>query len=329
MVCRHNRNKAIKFIFLVPKQELGNEPKFQLKRRPGMKKVGIFLGLFLMLGTAPLFADRGSIPFKPHVQIFEPNQRAMIAWNGDEEILLLSTDMRASEATQVLEVLPLPSEPQVKKGDVETFRRANDLINQKIRRFAPLAGKGRALSPGAPPAGEVTFHKKIGAHDISVTHVLNPQGFISWVEKYLKSAGVQNPTIPAAYQRIIAEYLTEGFTWFVFDVVSLSEVLSTGEAIQYRFKTKFLYYPMKVTQTVVGHTKVDLLILTPKLLERFPGIPRSQVQLRHAPVSITSQELRSLNPEMDALLSHREDMKLRIWQLQGEMSAFRQDLIAQ
>jgi len=294
-----------------------------------VKKVGMFLGLFLMLGTAPLLADRGSIPFKPHVQIFEPNQRAMIAWNGDEEILLLSTDMRASEATQVLEVLPLPSEPKVKKGDVETFRRANDLINQKIRRFALPAGKGGDRSPGAPPAGEVTFHKKIGAHDISVTHVLNPQGFITWVEKYLKSAGVQNPTIPPAYQSIIADYLAEGFTWFVFDVVSLSEVLSTGEAIQYRFKTKFLYYPMKVTQTVVGHTKVDLLILTPKLLERFPGIPRSQVQLRHAPISITSQELRSLNPEMDALLSHREDMKLRIWQLQGELSAFRQDLIAQ
>ena len=294
-----------------------------------MKKVGIFLGLFLVLGTAPLFADRGSIPFNPNVQIFEPNQRAMIAWNGDEEILLLSTDMRASQATQVLEVLPLPSEPQVKKGDVETFRRANSLINKKIRRFAQPGGKGRDLAPGAPPAGEVTFHKKIGAHDISVTHVLNTAGFISWVEKYLKSAGVQNPIIPAANRRIIAEYLAEGFTWFVFDVVSLDEVLSTGEAIQYRFKTKFLYYPMKITQTVVGHTKVDLLVLTPKLLERFPGIPISQVQLRHEPISITSQELRSLNPEMDALLSHREDMKLRIWQLQGEMAAFRQDLIAQ
>lgn len=66
--------------------------------------------LVLFPGT-PLFADRGLIPFIPGVQIFEPNQRAMIAWNGSEEILLLSTDLRASQATQVLEVLPLPSEP--------------------------------------------------------------------------------------------------------------------------------------------------------------------------------------------------------------------------
>jgi hypothetical protein len=78
----------------------------------------------------------------------------------------------------------------------------------------------------------------------------------------------------------------------------------------------------------VGYTNVDLLVLTPKLLSRFPGIPLSQLQLRHEPVSITSQELRSLNPEMDALLEHREDMKLRIWRLRGEMASFQKDLIA-
>jgi hypothetical protein len=293
-----------------------------------LKKISLFLVLFLALGTPSLFADRGLIPFKPGVQIFEPNQRAMLAWNGEEEILLLSTDLRASKPTQVLEVLPLPAEPRVKKGDVETFKRATSLINAKnLWRFLGV-GKGRARH-GAPPAGKVTFHKKIGAHDISVTQVLNTAGFISWVEKYLQSQGVQNPIIPGANKRIIGEYLAEGFTWFVFDVVSLDEVLSTGEAIQYRFKTKFLYYPMKVTQTVAGQTNVDLLVLSPRLLAKFPGIPSSQVQLRHPPVSITSRELSSLNPDMDALLGHREDMKLRIWRLRGAMAAFHQDLIAQ
>lgn len=53
--------------------------------------------------------------------------------NGQEEILLLPTDLRASEATEVLEVIPLPSEPEVKKGDVEVFRRATTLINKKLR----------------------------------------------------------------------------------------------------------------------------------------------------------------------------------------------------
>ena len=311
------------------KQTSRGQPQNMHEKEVHMKKVGIFLVPLLLLCASCLFADGGLISLKQGVRMFKPNQRAMIAWNGSKEILLLSTDMRASEAAQVLEVVPLPTEPEVKKGDVETFRRATALINSKIRR--PSAGRhGKAAQQASGrPAGEVTFHKKIGAHDISVAHVLSTDGFIAWVEKYLGSLQVQNPVIPPATKKIIDEYLAGKFTWFVFDVISLDEVLSTGEAVEYQFKTKFLYYPMKITQTVEGATTVDLLILTPKLLSRFSGIPSSQVDLRHEPVPISSEELRSLNPDMDALLGHREDMKLRIWRLQGEISSFQQDLIAQ
>ena len=65
------------------------------------------LALLSLLFVSVARADRGSIPFKPHVQIFEPTQRAMIAWDGREEILVLSTDLRASEPTKVLEVILL------------------------------------------------------------------------------------------------------------------------------------------------------------------------------------------------------------------------------
>jgi hypothetical protein len=295
-----------------------------------MKKVVLFLIPLLLLCVPLVLADGGLISLKRGVQMFKPNQRAMIAWNGSEEILLLSTDMKASEATGVLEVVPLPSEPKVKKGDVETFRKATDLINRKIRRpvMSRAGARGGRAGGGARPAGEVTFHKKIGAHDISVAHVLSTNGFIAWVEEYLRSLHVQNPGISPEMKKVVDEYLSGNFTWFVFDVISLDEVLSSGEAVQYRFKTKFLYYPMKVTQTVEGATTVDLLVLTPRLLDNFPGIPISMVDLRHDPVPITSEELRSLNPDMDALLGHRKEMKLRIWRLQGQMSSFQEDLIA-
>ncbi len=160
--------------------------------------------------AAAAHADRGSIPFIPGVEIFEPIQRAMIAWNGEEEILLLSTDLRASAPTKVLEVLPLPSEPEVKKGDIEVFKRAVNLINSRIRRrHGAAVSKGRGLSLGeyAPPAGEVTFHKRIGAHDVSVVHVLNRRGFIEWVEDYLRSKGVENPKIPEGLKSVVGEYL--------------------------------------------------------------------------------------------------------------------------
>ncbi|MBN2498253.1 MAG: DUF2330 domain-containing protein [Deltaproteobacteria bacterium] len=275
-------------------------------------------------------ADRGSIPFKPHVQIFEPNQRAMIAWNGAREILLLSTDLRASAPTKVLEVLPLPAEPEVKKGDVEVFRRATELINRKIAQphLAEARTRGMTKSAAQVPAGEVTFHKKIGAHDVSVTHVLDAAGFVSWVEAYLKKSGVGTPEIPPALKAVVEEYLSERFTWFVFDVVELDEQPKTNEAIEYSFATDRLYYPLKITRTESGFTTVDLLVLTPRLLRNFPGIPASRVQLAHEPVSISRRELESLSRPMAELLGRQAEYKLRIWKVSGRLRDFTADLIA-
>lgn len=288
-----------------------------------MKRLALALVLGLILAPAVAWADRGLIPFKPQVKLFEPKQRVMLAWDGQEEILLLSTDLRASEPTRILEVMPLPAEPQVKKGDVETFRKAVALINRKLQ---PVL-KGR-LPTAAKSAAEVTFHKKIGAHDISVTRVRDPAGFIRWVENYLRTQGVRNPLISPEHKALIKEYLEDGYTWFVFDVVQVDAVPSTGEAIQYRFKSSYLYYPLRITRTAQGHTDIELLVLSPRLLTTFSGIPKSQVELRHPPVSLTPAELRLLNPDMAALLGYQGDMKLRIWRIRGELASFHQDLLA-
>ena len=295
-----------------------------------MKRTVGLLVLGIVLATQTAVADRGSIPFHPWVKIFEPDQRAMIAWNGSEEILLLSTDLRASEPTKVLEVIPLPSEPQVEEGDVEVFRKATELINRKLAPRMPLApgGRGTYAAPGGRPAAELTFHEKIGAHDISVIHVLDHQGFIRWVNDYLRRAGVENPTIPPPLAGVIGEYLRDDYKWFVFDVIELGEKTVTNDAIQYRFKSNCVYYPLKIMRTEEGRTRITLLILTPRLLSNFPGLPASRINLAHQPVAITSSELRSLNKELDALLGHRSDMKLRIWKIEGRLSAFQRDLIA-
>lgn len=286
--------------------------------------------LFLSLAVSyTSSADRGSIPFHPEVKIFEPKQRAMLAWNGEEEVLLLSTDLSASEPTKVLEVIPLPAEPVVTKGDVEIFQKATQLINKKLSRELGLSRAGDPIkSLGGKPAGEVTFHERIGAHDVSVTHVLNSGGFMKWVEDYLTSAGVEKPLIPEALQKVVGEYLKDGFGWFVFDVVSLDEKPKTSEAIQYRFASTCLFYPLRIMRTEEGHTTVHLMVLTPRLLSSFPGLAVDRVHLLHKPVSISRRELRFLSEEMEELFPQAEALKLRLWQIEGELSSFQEDLIA-
>ena len=263
----------------------------------------------------------------PNVTIFEPNQRAMIAWNGTEEILLLSTDLKASESTKVLEVLPLPSEPKVTKGDVDVFRRATTLINRKVGDETKNLNTRDGVKI-AEPAGEITFHEKIGAHNISVAHVLDPSGFVEWVDDYLKKAGVSNPVVPENLKATVKEYTNEKFNWFVFDVVDLDDKTKTNDAIQYRFKTGSLFYPLRISRTDTGETSIDLLILTPRLLTEFSGFNTDLIELRQPPISITSKELRSLNEDMDGLLGHQANMKLRVWHITSTLNSFYKDIVA-
>ncbi len=274
-----------------------------------------------------VFSDRGLMVLDPGVQIFEPTQRAMICWNGSEEILLLSTDVHASESTMVLEVLPVPSEPAVKKGDLETFRKATDLINWSL--LAADGAKGRTLSEGVVvPSAEVTFHERIGCHDISVTHLLDGDGFVAWVVQYLQTLGIEKDIVSPAMRSLIEQYIEEGFEWFVFDAVTISEEIATNEPIQYRFKTTRLFYPLKITQTAAGSTSIELLILTPRLLRMFPGLPLSRVHLKHDPVTIRAEELKEIDEDMFEMLESHRELKLRIWSIEGDLGSFTKDLIA-
>ena len=292
-----------------------------------MKYLSIIVTFSFLLLLSPVSANRGMIPVNPNVQIFEPNQRAMIAWNGVEEILLLSTDLHASDSTTLLEVLPLPSEPDVKKGDLETFRKATDLINRKL--FKGRMAKGRELSKDViVPSGEVTFHKRIGAHDISVTHLLNAQGFVDWVVDYLQTLGIETDVVSAEMRKLIEGYVSDGFEWYVFDVISLGKETVTNEPIQYRFESKHVFYPLKITSTAEGSTSIELLILTPRLLSRFPSLPIDRIHLKHDPVSIYQEELLYLNEDMHELLKGYDRLRLRIWEIQGELKAFDSDLLA-
>ena len=87
----------------------------------------IILIIFL-LNTQLIIADRGLMPIDGTVQIYEPGQKAIIAWNGTEEILILATDVYGDDSTQVLEVIPLPSLPRIELGNITSFKAINRLI---------------------------------------------------------------------------------------------------------------------------------------------------------------------------------------------------------
>ena len=123
----------------------------------------------------------GSIPFFQGVEIGEPSQRGLIAFNGHEKLLILSTDLRASKRSKVLEVIPLPAEPSVKRADSEIFANALKIINEKLRASRPPTG-GDTFGSGSsgPPAEPAGRGQIVGITQIGVDPD-NPATVHTWV----------------------------------------------------------------------------------------------------------------------------------------------------
>ena len=291
-------------------------------------------------GMRSVSADRGSIPWGyldsqdssiqsigSPPEIFEPAQNAVIAWNGKEEILVLTTDLKASKPTKVLEVLPLPSEPVVTRGDGSIFAKFNNLILRELHDHW-YSGKGRSRSPSdSDQAAEVTFHEKIGAHDISVVHVLDSGYFEQWINEYMKKQGAGPQKISPVLMATIEQYLLDGHHWFVFDVVELGTQVKSNDAIQYRFASDKFYYPMRISATDSGETNINLIALTEKGLSSYFGLPQEKIRQRHRILQLPAVKVAAVHEEMAKMFSGNE-ISIQTLRIQGNLKAFDLDVLA-
>ena len=217
----------------------------------------VFMVLLSSASTA--LADRGMIPIEPSVSIYEPGQKAIIAWNGQEETLILSTDVHAADNTLALEIMPLPSNPkQIKKASFESFIAIQDLISK----HAPEVFGRNYLGPESTKSVEVTFHEKIGAHDITVVEASDALELTTWAEDFLESNHIGREISLRKFETVIEDYMARGFRFFVLDLVQMSASQKSVEPILYRFETSFLYYPLKISSPISGDTKITLFLLT-------------------------------------------------------------------
>ena len=208
------------------------------------------------------------------------------------------------------------------------------MINSRLAKQKNPAGSGgfgtaaHFGGPGRPPAGIVTQQEKIGAHNITVTRVVDRKGFISWVEDRLRKTASDNPAIPEAMKDVVAEYLKGRYRWFVFDVVELGDTLKTKDAIQYRFRSQSLYYPMRITRAGEGNTLVQLLFFSHKR-HHVPSGGGLHVKALNQPIQVSRRELRELGNHDIAELLKGQECLLRIWEVRGPLSGFTRDIVTQ
>lgn len=283
----------------------------------------------ILLIPSPVHANKGSMIIGPrNVHLEEAGQNAIVAWNGNEEIIILSTDMRSSKSTLVLELIPLPSNPtKVEEGSSESFTKLVEIINRKVRemRTKTLTKKAKALGV------EITFHKKVGAHDVTVVKVSDLDYFINWVKDFLTSKEFEYVEFPSNFKTTISNYLNRNINHFVFDVIETNESLQTINPLIYRFKSNYLYYPLEITATSdVGwsSSRVNIFLITKGIIN--PTVVRNaglypRIGFNEYNIRLTRAELKEISPELEDLF--KSDAFVMNAQYFGPLNTLKKDLI--
>jgi len=237
--------------------------------------------VLILVVLSAVFADRGEMSItRPDVSVYGPGQKAIIAWNGKTEVIVLSTDIYAGAETKVLGVLPLPALPQVTKGDFKSFEVVQQLIHSHLPRPKVLTKDG-GIRQLVPTSGvEVLFHEWIGAHDITAVKANDYQEFVRWAKEFVKKsdagaqgAGAQGASasnagtveFSQAWQEVIKQYLDNNYRYFVFDLVTVGSEKRSIEPIVYKFASRFLYYPLVISSLMPGSSEIQLFTISPEI----------------------------------------------------------------
>jgi peptidoglycan hydrolase-like protein with peptidoglycan-binding domain len=275
-----------------------------------MKKT-YFVILIILLGL-PLLAsgDGGMIIWPPTVHLDQSAQNAMVAWNGREEIIILSVDVEGSSGGTALRIVPLPSNPsEIKEGNFESFERLVEIMNEKIQTIRDkYLGLGDEETQ-VPAAGiEITFQKRIGAHDVTVVKVNDLNYFLDWIKNFTEDKGFEQKEISSEFKEGVANYLKKDINYFVFDVIETGQEKESIKPLIYRFESDFLYYPIlisgisEISESMVG---INLFVITEKEIQ-FSHIPYSYYHRRWFndygyPIKFTKEEIEQVSPEIAAL----------------------------
>ncbi|MBC8217619.1 MAG: DUF2330 domain-containing protein [Planctomycetes bacterium] len=217
---------------------------------------------FLMVFCFSILADAGVVLADGKVfiwrnkdaDIYQPTQKAYIRWDGAEEKLLLQTKYEGP-AEEMVWVVPVPSEPEVEKGDPNIFER---LSKETMHPDIACTHFWR-LSRGIAPAGNLgprkveKWRKRIGAYDVVLLSPVGAEDVIRWLNS--NEFSVPDEAVP-----ILRGYIRDQW-WMVATRIhrdALTEVTreklaeGTLHPLEFTFKSSKCIYPLKLTSLAAG-----------------------------------------------------------------------------
>ena len=184
--------------------------------------------------------------------------------------MILSTDVKATGNTKVLEIVPFYSKPEIEEANFDSFYLLEDMFT--LRTDAPV----NYTEPGLT----IVAHETIGPHDLTTISVDFSQEssqktyatkFEAFVLPYLKSIGFNSISFPDNLDKILEHYSRNGHRSFycVLDVIDVNSEVKSVVPLAYTFDAYELYYPLVISQLTPGKTNIQLYIIMEGILDVF------------------------------------------------------------
>ena len=307
--------------------------------------------LLVSILTPTASADRMTVVPVPGLDVLEGSQKAIIAWNGTHEYLLLSVDVElqlegrqqlmskeeGEEPILVVQLMPFPSVPKVLEADREAFYELEDVLYQHLARKSIVSyytktysGRPTAAVPVPEPMVELIFYEEVGAHHVAVLDVSDARELVGWVVEFFAQKGFDVSEQMEQFsqaEEILADYVERGYRYFTVDVVAVRpyEAAST-EPLAYVFECGCVYYPLYISTVAKGHTSVRLFVLAEGWLRR--------EDVREAGLTLAiedelkAEEVERVSEDIYGLLGAR-GAKLTVLTYDGAIELLKTDLEAQ
>lgn len=217
----------------------------------------IIIASLLAAGPSQVRAD-GAFFSDRTAHLYEPEQKAVIFWDGVNQSMVLSTRVNTdsiSELPRLAWLIPTPSAaPPVVSitdfGIFETF----------VRHFAPSMPFGAVGASGV----EVVATKELGIYDVAILKVADAGDLVSWLNEY-------GFVFPETIASIVSGYLKNGTSYFVANRIDLTnrpeserealfQDLTKGVATPLRidFQPPEPFFPLRISSVNEGNTKIDV-----------------------------------------------------------------------
>jgi hypothetical protein len=160
----------------------------------------IFLALLITFGISGQSHADGAFFSDLQTHLYEPEQKAVILWDGRIESMILSARAQADnlkDLSQLVWIVPLDSadEPLVEAGDINVFHDVIQFIKERQRR----------ISYGAAAVVEL---KKIDIYDIAVLKADDAASLV----RLIRSLGY---VIPENASKLLQSCIESGMHYFV------------------------------------------------------------------------------------------------------------------